>query len=96
MGYGVDKQLLITRIRDNLGKLKFVQLVKKFFVLVISKGLLITMVTKISTNKCSRKISFQKELKTYLPILNSKNVFFFIYVSADFCDRTSCARVYLT
>jgi len=50
MGYGVDKQLLITRIRDHLGKLKFAHLVKKFFVLMKSKGLLITMVTKISTN----------------------------------------------
>jgi len=76
MGYGVDKQLLITRTRNHLGKLKFAQLVKKFFVLIKSKSLLITTVTKIFTNKCSRKISFQKEMKTYSPISNSKNVFF--------------------
>jgi len=70
MGYDVDKPLLITRTRDHLGKLKFAQLVKKFFVLMKSKGL-ITMVTTIFTNKSSRKESFQKELKTHSPITNS-------------------------
>jgi len=69
MGYGVVKPLLITRTRDHLGKLKFAQLVKKIFVLMKSKGL-ITIVTTIFTNKCSRKISLQKELKTFLCLLD--------------------------
>jgi len=77
MGYGVDKPLFITRTRDHKGKLKLAQLVKKFFILMKSKGLLITMVTKMFTNKCSGKISFQKKLKIYSTSSNSKDLFFF-------------------